>query len=59
MIGEPLACPFCWAIFVSDVEEGDECPECGVGDIITLEEHMNVLSTSFGDAMDQYRGENV
>lgn len=57
MIGEPLVCGFCLSIFVSDVEIDEECPECGVGQLISFEEHLERMSSSFGDAMNQYRGE--
>jgi hypothetical protein len=52
-------CPICLSIFATEYFPGDECPECGSGiELITWEEHLLRIGTSFADAFSQYRGQN-
>jgi len=53
---EVLICPFCDSIFLQEYDAGDECPECELGVLISFDEYLERISSSFGEAFSFFRG---
>lgn len=49
-------CPFCLSMFPSEYFDGDDCPECNVGILMTYDEYSLRLSVSFMNALEEERG---
>jgi len=50
-----LICPFCLTIFVYGNLEEEECPECGVGDLESLEFYLLKVNSSFMEYISKER----
>lgn len=37
------ACPFCQTIFMSSHDIGEECPQCEIGTLISIEEYLKLI----------------
>ena len=55
-MGAVLVCPFCLTIFMSDVDENDQCPNCEVGELIDYEEYKLRINSSFMEYISKERG---
>jgi hypothetical protein len=51
-----VVCPFCLSIYMSELDEGDTCPECEVDQVIDYEDYKLRLSASFMENISKDRG---
>jgi hypothetical protein len=50
-----IVCPFCLTLFLSDVSEEDDCPRCGVGRLISYEDYVLRINSSFMELISEER----
>ena len=57
-MGQIVVCPFCLSIFMSEVDPGDQCPDCEVGELLEYDEYKLRLNSSFMEFISEERGNN-
>jgi len=52
---DPVICPLCLTMFLSEASEGDECIKCNMGELINFEDYVLRIDSSFMEIVSRDR----